>query len=346
MKDILLNNIYLNDLLRAIDKVDFISLKNKSILVTGGLGLICSTVVDLLYTANNRLNLNLKIYVADINNEFFKERYGSTNISYLYYNAIEPLSFTENFDFIIHGAGLASPELYVKMPVETILSNFNGVLNLLNYSIKNNVKRLLYISSSEVYGIKSNDNPFIENLYGIVSIDEVRSSYAVAKRVSEMICKSFTSEYGLETVIVRPGHIYGPTASPKDQRVSSAFAFQAARGEKIELKSSGLQKRSYCYSVDCAVAILITLLNGKSGESYNIGHNEITTIREMATIIAKAGNVDVYIKEPTIEELKAFNSMNNSSLNNEKIKSIGYSDSFSVDEGLTHTVNIIKDIYY
>lgn len=115
-------------------------------------------------------------------------------------------------------------------------------------------------------------------------------------------------------------------------------------GQKLEMKSAGLQKRSYCYSIDCAVQILIVLLKGKSGQAYNIGHDEITTIREMAEICARAGNVELTMTHPTEAELKAFNPMNNSALDNTRVKNLGYSDVFSTKNGIMHTVDILKEI--
>ena len=58
-----------------------------------------------------------------------------------------------------------------------------------------------------------------------------------------MLCKSYASEFGVDCVIVRPGHIYGPSAKKVDKRISSDFAFRAATGEQLVMKSSGLQKR-------------------------------------------------------------------------------------------------------
>lgn len=341
MGKLLENTVYVSDIKKVLDWLNLSDLKEKTILVTGGLGLICSSVVDILQSSG----LNIRIKVADINEPFFETRYGGfQDIEYVKYNALEPLNFDFKADYIIHGAGLASPELYTTKPVETMLSNYLGVLNLLEYAKKVETKRMLYISSSEVYGNKLSDDPFIEDTFGTSSINNIRASYSEAKRASEVLCRSFSSEYGIETVMVRPGHIFGPTASPRDKRISSDFAYKASRGEKLEMKSSGLQKRSYCYSLDCAAAILIALLNGVSGESYNIGHDEITTIRRMSEILAEAGNVELNVANPTNEELKAFNPMNNSSLNNEKIKKIGYRDTFSVKEGLSHTVQILREI--
>lgn len=345
MKDILKNDLYRNDILHIFENVNLSLLKRKTILITGGLGLICSSVVDLLIEYNKTFGANIKIYVAARNEKNFSERYGEYPcVEYLCYDAIKPINFDVNADYIIHGAGSASPELYVSMPVETILSNFNGVYNLLEYVKNHNVKRMLYISSSEVYGTKDITDAFEENNFGSVNINNIRSSYSEAKRVSELLCKSYSAEYDIDTVIVRPGHIYGPTASPNDKRISSKFSYLAANEKTLKMKSLGLQKRSYCYSLDCAAAILIALINGKKGESYNIGHNEITSIKEMAQILAEAGNVKLEINEPSKDDLKQFNPMDNSALNNNKIKLLGYKDTFSVNEGLLHTVKILKSI--
>ena len=346
MRDILTCETYARDMGEVLERLDLKELYGSSVLVTGGLGLICSAVVDLLIASNQRDSANVQIYVADINEAFYSVRYGEYPcVHYVRYDATKPLDFDFDVDYIIHGAGLASPELYVTKPVETMLSNFNGVLNLLEYAKAHGVRRMLYISSSEVYGQKETADAFEETKFGSIDVNAIRSSYSEAKRASEVLCKSYSSEYGVDTVMVRPGHIYGPTASPRDKRISSEFAYLAARGEKLEMKSLGLQKRSYVYCLDCASAILVALLKGQMGESYNIGHDEVTSIRQMAGMLAEAGGVELIINQPTEEDLKRFNPMDNSSLQNEKIKAIGYRDTFSVKEGLEHTVAVLKELY-
>ena len=270
------SSLYNADLKKAVSSIDLSSLDGKSFFITGGLGLIASTVVDVLLTYEK----TGIIYIGARNKEQFEKRYGNLErVRFVSYDALKPLKLEIVPDYIIHGAGLASPELYTSMPVETILSNVGGIHELLHFAKNNAVERVLYISSSEVYGKKYTEEPFVEDKYGEVNIDNIRSSYAVAKRASEMMCKAYASEYEVDAVIVRPGHIFGPSAKKDDKRISSDFAFKAAMGQKLEMKSAGLQKRSYCYSIDCAVQILIVLLNGKSGPAYNIGHEEITTIR-------------------------------------------------------------------
>lgn len=329
------------DLIKAINNSNLSLLEGKSFFITGGLGLICSTIIDVLLTYGK----TSKIYVGARNKNKFDERFEETDkIVYVHYDALSKLNFDVVPDYIICGAGLSSPELYIQKPVETILSNFIGLQNLLEFSKNNKIKRLLYISSSEVYGKKTTYEPFKEGEYGEVNIDDIRSSYPIAKQASELLCKSYFAEYNVDTVIARPGHIYGPSAKKNDKRISSDFANKAAKGENLVMKSTGSQKRSYCYSIDCAIQILTILQKGKSAESYNVGHDEVTTIREMSETIAKTGGCKLIFNTPNNIDKASFNPMNNSSLDNSKTKKLGYKDTFTTEEGLIHTVNILKEM--
>ena len=343
--NILMSNTYRDDLKEIASSIEMKQFSNCTFLFTGGLGLICSAIVDFLVEYELANQIGLRIIVAARDRDRFEEKYGEYSFTdFMQYDAIDEFKCENTIDYIIHGAGLASPEKYTSAPVETMLSNINGINSLLKYSKNHTVKRIIYISSSEVYGTKDNEIPFFENDYGCIDIDSIRSSYPVAKRASEVLCRSYFSEYGIDVVIVRPGHIFGPSATEKDKRISSVFAFKAARGEALELKSSGLQKRSYMYSLDCAKAILIVLMNGVSGESYNIAAETVTTIREMALCYANAGGVSLLAVEPTITEIKNFNPMNNAMLNIDKLLKLGYHDTFTVKEGFAHTVRVLKDV--
>lgn len=341
MKNILDSDLYQKDLKRIGKNFSFDFLKNKTILITGGLGLIGSAIVDLIHS----LTLGTTIMIADINESYFVNRYKQfDDIKFIFYNALENFNFDFDCDYIIHCAGIASPDLYIEKPVETMLSNIKGLTNILFYAKNSNVQRVLFVSSSEVYGIKNYNESFSEELLGISNIDNCRCSYSESKRACEVLCQSFTKEYGINTIIVRPGHVFGPTASLKDKRIASDFLFKASRGEKLVMKSAGLQKRSYCYSLDCAASILIALSKGQPGQAYNIGHDEMTSVIELAKLIAKYGGVDLSYSEPSDAEKEAFNPMDNSCLSIKKIKKIGYRDSFSVAEAISHSLSIIKFI--
>ena len=330
---------------------EFGDLDGKSVLITGATGLICSALVDILIRYNETHPQRIKILAAGRSEEKLKQRFGKyfdrEYFSYVPYNAnANMFAISETADYIIHGAGNASPNKIVKEPVETMLSNFNGLYALLQYAKEAGTKRLLYISSSEVYGKKENSLPYEETEYGYVDLLSPRNSYSVGKRAAETLCVSFTDEYGLETVMIRPGHIYGPTASKTDNRVSSAWAIAAANGEDIIMKSDGAQLRSYCYCLDCATAILKVLLNGENSHAYNISNpDSVISIREMAEIVSKAGNVKLLMDIPTKEEKKGFNPMSNSSLNSDSLQALGWRGLFDAQTGFEHTVKVLKDIH-
>ena len=155
---------------------------------------------------------------------------------------------------------------------------------------------------------------------------------------------SYSDEYGIESVIVRPGHIYGPTASPYDTRVASAWSYSAAKGNDIVMKSDGSQIRSYCYCLDCASAILTVLLRGKNKEAYNISNSDsVITIRELGEIISDVSGVTFTREEASFDDKKAFNPMSNSSLSNKKLESLGWKGLFDAKSGVKHTVEILKE---
>ena len=342
--NILDSHLYVSDLEKAAAQTDLSALKGRTVMITGGMGLIGSAVADLLLTADSLFGLNLQVLIGERSDEVFCQKYSSRgNIRFIRYDALLPFAWDFTPDYIIHCAGIASPELYMNAPVETMLTNMTGILNILRYAQTVPVRRILYISSSEVYGEKTSPDPFIEGQYGTVDIDSIRSSYPVAKRSAEMLCRAYTAEYGIDAVTVRPGHIFGPTAGRNDRRVSSDFAYRAAMGQDLVLKSSGLQKRSYCYTADAALQILTVLLSGKKGEAYNIGSEKAMTIRDMAEIYAKTGGVRLKAADPTDAEKSAFNPMLNSSLDIGKICSIGYREAIGAEAGLAHTVMILRE---
>ena len=333
--------LYVKDIKKALENYDFSGLNGKRILVTGSTGLICSAIIDLLLVLR-RSGIKIDIIACGRNKTKVNKRFNN-EVFFLQYDAIAFADLPSKIDFIIHGAGNASPELYKTMPVETMLSNIEGVKNLLGYCVNNNTK-MVYISSSEVYGQNVNKDTFSEIDYGYIDQDNIRNSYSEAKRASEMLCRSYEKEYCANVCIVRPGHIYGPTAQEKDKRISSEFAYKAANGEVLKMLSAGLQLRSYCYCIDCACAILICLLNGISGEAYNIGTKQQTSIREMALILANSGGVKLIVEKPSSDEKATFNPMDHSMLTIDKIEKIGYKQIFSPDVGLDHTVKIIKEL--
>ena len=344
--DIYKNQLYKDGIRKVLPSfINKQKLFGKSVLITGATGLICSAIVDVIRYLNETENAQITVYVCGRNEQKAIERFGKDEqIKFVYYDALKKVEISEKADYVICGASVSSPKMFTENPVDTMLSNIDGVRNLLDYAKENNSERLLYISSSEVYGKKESMQPFSENDLGYVDLLSPRSSYPMAKRASETLCIAYTTQHKVDTVIVRPGHIYGPTATPNDTRVSSVFAYASARGEDIEMKGDGKQLRSYCHCLDCASAILTVLVNGESAKAYNISNpNSIIDIMQMTVITAKAGGVKV--KKAVVREgdKRIFNPMDNSSLSSALLESLGWEGVICAEEGLSDTVKILKE---
>ncbi|MBQ6021787.1 MAG: NAD-dependent epimerase/dehydratase family protein [Clostridia bacterium] len=346
------SSLWISDLDEVLASLPALSsLEGKSVMITGAAGLVLSAVTDLLIRYNETHEKKIGILAAGRWPEEMTGRFGDYTekpyFTFVRYDASRTdNSITLPCDYIIHGASNAFPEMIVKEPVETMLSNVLGVKYLLDYARECGAKRLLYISSSEVYGQKQSAEPYREGEYGYIDLLSPRNSYSVGKRAAETLCASYAAEYGVESVIVRPGHIYGPTAAPQDNRVASAWSWAAAKGEPIIMKSDGAQKRSYCYCLDCASAILKVLLEGENTRAYNISNPaSIVTIREMAALVAKAGNVPLSQAEATEAEKKGFNPMSNSSLDSAGLESLGWRGLFDAPRGFAHTVQILREAF-
>ena len=346
------NKIWISDIDEVTETIPEIDkLAGCSVLITGAAGLVCSAVVDILFRYNDTHKNTIRIMAAGRWIEEMASRFGKQierdDFIFVPYDASRMDNHLDiKADYIIHGASNASPDMIISQPVETMISNIMGVKLLLDYAKEQKTKRLLYISSSEVYGKKEGNQPYTEKEFGYIDLLNARNSYSIGKRAAETLCASYWIENNVESVIVRPGHIYGPTASPRDTRVSSAWAFDAAKGNSIIMKSGGEQIRSYCYCLDCASAILKILLCGENCQAYNISNkHSIVSIKAMAEIMAKAGNVEVINRTPTKEEKKAFNPMLNSSLDSTFLENLNWHGCFSAERGFGHTVEILKEIY-
>ena len=346
------NPTWISDIDKVIEVVPELDrLAGKSLMITGAAGLVCSAIVDIIFRYNDTHDVKIKVLAAGRWPEEMSARFGDQvnreDFTFVVYDA----SKTDNVidvhaDYIIHGASNASPNMIVKEPVETMMSNFIGMKYLLDYAKEQGTKRILYISSSEVYGEKEGTEPYKEGQYGYIDLLKSRNSYSVGKRAAETLCASYADEYGMESVIVRPGHIYGPTASPYDKRVASAWSYAVAKGEDIVMKSDGSQIRSYCYCLDCASAMLKVLLCGENCHAYNISNpDSIISIKDMAEILSKSAGVELRMELPTEEERKGFNPMSNSSLESASLTGLGWHGCFDAETGFGHTVKILKETY-
>lgn len=337
------SNSYFLDLENSWSSIpDNETFNKKSILITGATGLIGSSITDLLLRRNSVHNSNITIILAGRSQKRICKRFNcykeGIDYSFMQYDSTVSNEYNINVDYIIHAASNADPISYSKKPVDIILANIIGLQTLLNAASHNNGTRVLYISSSEVYG-ENVIAPYKENQYGQIDILNPRSCYPSSKRCAETLCAAYKAQYNVDSVIVRPGHIYGPMFTMTDSKASAQFARCAFAGNNIVMKSTGIQKRSYCYALDCASAILTVLLKGVSGEAYNISNSDsFATISDLAHTFANAVGKKVIYENPSEIEKTGYNKMTDSSLDARKLERLGWKGIFSLQTGVKKTL--------
>ena len=316
---------YKQDIIRIFDafELPWKNLSGTNILVAGATGLIGGCLVDALMS-NPRKDYN--VYASGRNTDRARQRFAEywddKHFHFVRYDVSDKMDGDTSFHYIIHAASNASPNFFAKNPVEVIKSNIYGVTNLMEYGLCHGIKRMLYVSTGEVYG-EGDGRAFTEDYSGYVDCTKPRSCYPSSKRAAETLCVSYAEEYGADVVIARPCHVYGPYFTESDNRVYAQFIRNILRGEDIIMKSDGLQFRSWCYVVDCVSALLHILLKGKCSQAYNIADAKSNiSIRQLAETIAKIGGKKVVINIPEGDEKKGYNVVTKSVFSTEKLEEL------------------------
>lgn len=346
MKSLINNNLYISDLDECKSSiVNLDLLKNKSILITGATGLIGSFIVDVIYRINKNSKFNIKVYALGRSLKKLRERFyyaiNDANFIFIEQDVTHKFKLTNTkIDYCIHAASNAYPSVMYSDPVGTIMANLQGTYYLLEYLRQNNGTRFLMVSSGEVYGkCDENIEKFTEDITGLVDVLKVRSCYPLSKRSAENLCISYYEQYGLETVIVRPCHTYGPNNTQSDNRANVQFVNDALSGADIVLKSKGLQLRSYAYIADVCSGLLTVLINGRLGEAYNLSNNNsIITISGFASIVAKKAGVNLKY-ELNDDQPSPFDK---AVLDCTKLQGLGWNGKYDIEKGIEHTLEIVR----
>ena len=332
---------YRQDVLQVCsENLPWEKLSGCNVLITGATGLIGGCLVDVLMI---HPHCSCHVYALGRNEERaekrFAEYWNDDGFHFIQNDITVPLSCDTQFDYIIHAASNASPNFFKEKPVEVMKANLQGMVNLMEYGLSHNMKRMLYVSSGEIYG-EGNGQAFKETDSGYVDCATARACYPSSKRATETLAISYAEEYGADVVISRPCHTYGPYFTESDNRVYAQFIRNVLRGEDIVMKSRGEQYRSWIYVVDCVSALLYVLLKGKRCNAYNIADdNSNLTIRELAEIIADEGRRQVVFD---IDEQNGNTTpISKATFSTERLRLLGWTPHNRIEAGLQHTIQSI-----
>ncbi len=321
-------------------------LAGASVLVAGARGMIASCLVDYLMYLNEAQHADITVYAMGRGQVALEARF-SPYLNRPLFHAVAgdvaaPLGLAAAVDYIVHAASDAHPLAFASDPVGVMRANFLGTDNLLQYAKARGAKRLLYLSSGEVYGQSTGEAAFTESYSGPVDSTDPRACYPLSKRASETLCVCYQKQFGAQSVIVRPCHIYGPTIVQSDSRVIAQFVRDGRAGRDIVMKSTGSQVRSYCYVSDCVTAMLHALVHGEAGSAYNISNAaSVVSVRQLAEGIAREAGTKVVFDVPDATEKSGYSKVVRAVLDPGAINATGWKAAVPFDEGIAETYAVL-----
>ena len=319
------------------------ALDGRRFLITGSTGLVGSFLTDALAWLNAARGAGIEIYAAGRSETGVRRRFEALSdapfFHYVPYDAAKPIGFDIDVDYVVHAACSAHPLAYSTDPVGTMQANLLGTMNLLEYLRGRGAGRLLLLSTGEIYG-ENPDLPdgFSEADHGWVDSMNPRACYPESKRAAETLCAAYAKQHGVDALVARLCHVYGPTLTASNSRADAQFLRRALAGEDIVLKSTGAQVRSFCYAADAISALLTLLVMGRPGEAYNVaGRDSVGSIRDYAQTLADIAGVNLTFDLPPEAERAGYTKITRAVLNPAKLEALGWRARYDLRAGLEAT---------
>ena len=271
-------------------------LEGKTILIAGGKGFLGTYFTNVLIRINQVLSKPMKIMVLDsLITSKDKKELNDFNVDFLEQDISEEFEISEDVDYIIHAASIASPPTYRKFPIKTIDVNYQGTKNLLEIAKDKKITSMLFLSSSEIYG-DPDIFPTPESYVGKVSCTGPRACYDESKRLAETVSILYYQQYNIPIKIARPFNVYGPYLNLNDGRVIPDFMNNAINNSEIIIHSDGSPTRSFCYVSDAIIAFLKLLFSKHDGIICNVGNDEEISMENVAKMIQNMMETPISIK--------------------------------------------------
>lgn len=325
--------------------LDLEAMRDSTVLVTGGTGLVGLNLLKALVAVKGRLNLRILALVRNAEKASVIFAPFLTQVELVTGDVTEELAVAEDIHYIIHGASITSSKMFVEKPVETIMTSVLGTQNMLELGRKKNVRSMVFLSSMEVYGTPEDEKALKEEDVGYLNPLSLRSSYPESKRMCESLCVAYASEYNVPVKIARLAQTFGPGMHPGDQRAIVQFLGSALQNKNIEIKASGESARMYLYTFDAVTALLTLLLRGEAGAAYNVANRDTyCSIRALAEAIVEVVGSDsqVLVNTGTEEERRIYPPDSYLCLDTSKIQQLGWTPRYSLQESIAGLIKYLK----
>ena len=324
-------------------------LDGKTILVSGATGLIGARIIALISTLHNDYDVNVRGIGVYRNESKLKKKMpvNPDGIEFVCWNMDDDLEPNiGHYDAIVHCAGISGgKKMHLRDPKKFFTTNIGSTQKLLDYNATHNKAPFLFVSTYEVYGDVQQETPFKENNPCSLNTFELRSSYAEMKRMSEMMCCMWSSQFAFDSYSVRLTSTFGEGVEYDDPRFFAEFARCIIEERDIILKSSGGTVRSYLDADDAAIAMLYVLVNGQNGNAYNLTNmNNAISIREIANRMIYVAGSNIQLKFDIAEDVfkLGYRKEGCSLMDSTKLMELGWTPVYTLDETIEKMIRSMK----
>ena len=303
--------------------------KGVSTAVTGGSGFIGSHLADALTERGAAVRI-IDIAADAATSSLVELRRADVT------NAEELAAELVGVDVIFHLAGNSSTTISVSDPAYDLTCNAVGTLNVLEACRRLEVQRIVYVSSASVYG-RPTASPIPET-HELSPI----FPYGASKRVGEDYCRLYCASYDLPVVIARPFCVYGPGENPDVAlvEVSRYLRWYLSEHTIPVVGDAGMKTRDFVFVTDVAEALILLAIDGRAGESYNIGSGRETSMHQLIQAIELCGGGgSAEAEEDHTMMLDSYRLV----ADIRKIRALGYSPRIDLHEGLRRVAKSIGD---
>jgi UDP-glucuronate decarboxylase len=260
--------------------------KLKSVLITGGTGFFGKAILRFLSDLENKQIYLPRVDILSrdpllflkLNPEFEKHKW----LNFLQGDICCPLEITGLYDCILHGAADSTNRSNLTL-IQRHDQIIVGTKNVLDFALKCQAKRVLYVSSGAIYGKLPIDcSSFSEDMPSILNSLDAGNTYAISKFHAEHLCMLYRNKFGLEIVIARCFAFMGRDLPIDVHFAIGNFVRDALRNKEIIIKGDGSAIRSYLVQEDLAFWLFKILIDGVDGEAYNVGSDKAYSMLELA----------------------------------------------------------------
>lgn len=296
----------LSDYLESLD-----SLKNKSVLITGGTGFMGKWLTEAICLLNEKYDFNIKLHLLARNIQEYKEQVPHL-AQQQFINLIEEdvrniTTLPDDISLIIHAAGSPDNRKHISTPLKTIDIITKGTQAILDTCLRlPNLNKFVHISSNYVYGHQNDRLLNIkETEIGVSDPNSVNSAYSEAKRMAETICAVYRNQKRLPITIVRPFAFIGPYQELEKPWAINNFIRDSILGGPIRILGNENTIRSYLYGSDMAFWLLKILAQGETDSTYNLGSEQAISLKDLSKKITLNFNnkIEVLVKSSKIYPL-------------------------------------------